>query len=1052
MVCTFEAGVHLIDMSKPRRSIPRSLTRLLAAALCLLPFTLPAQSERRITLPTPGPEALTLEGAISPDGKYFAYDVGRNTNSAIWIFNLADSTVRRLPESPGMRYHLAWSTDGKWLAYWRFRTRKGLDADPDAGLYVLDVRSGVTRQLDSLSDPFRQATRISWLSDGRIVTGYWETGLGSGATHETIIRRPNGDIAPAPHLDLAKTLYSLAPDGRMAIIGDCCGGAAAAIHVADTHGDRCIAGPIGSRSAELHWDAAARRLYLFVADSYPAPRIVYRIDLEHGGAHRLYVPPIPSLLVTTTAAGDLAYIAYDSVARRSSLVIVPAAALESWPIWSETLAQCPPLPKSVTDFVASTHRTDMDLIATRYADASRDIAMYSMSRHLYYSEINDPEIGISLRSGARVGWISTRDSSLRALGFALRSSDSALWSAQLDADLDSLPDIQYALRKFLAQDSVTPGAAIVAAVARDASLVREAKLAGSFSARNRRLIPFVMPHASAEERLAIDAIANPKVRGDVELIAAIGEIPAFRSSERIWAALSPELRRYAGMDGHAFARLTPIAAQYVFLACVTDDPCNVEARSLVETRPRVEQPAIYAIAAACAKNFFIKDANLERLKALGADSSRALIEAIDSSAVGRNARMLPLVLERCPAVSHDARVLDAIARLDERYRAQSRWAIAMRSAMTPTPPPPPRLAPPPPPPPPPVPRPPPPAPGLRAPPPPPPPPPRRPDRCLGADSISAALASALRGRMTQVTADSICARAVVALRRIFQLTGAEDQEAYVFSDRDGIAAALPPLTAPARLTLIGMKGDYREWWREVVTIPFTKAIERSVVTISGPGRAIPSRPMDLNADTGDVGYLPDSPALFGIPTLRTTPLPIGTREIRVWLLPGNSLPRTMRRFQWKGGAVASQLAAWWTFPRKDSAAWRRLAADWCKPDIADGDSLRAQEGAMACTSPLERQATWKSLWDSLETAGVWHVPQLSEVRHLDIVVSDGAELVVELRDGPFYRQYTMPLDRTNQYALSDADTRRRITELLFRNWYPLDSASSKPTPPPPPDR
>jgi hypothetical protein len=985
------------------------------------------------------------EGAISPDGKFFAYNIGTGANSAIWIVRLSDASARRLPASPGFRYNLAWSTDGRWLAYWRFRTRKVDEADPDAGLYVLDVRSGALRQLDSLSDPFRRPTEISWLSDGRLVTGYWEMGFGgSGSTHQSIVRRPNGEHASAPPIDLAKTIYSLAPDGRIAVIGQCCGGAATAVHVIDARGDRCVAGPLRSPSAELHWDAAGRRLYLFVADSYPKPRIAYRVDVAHGGASRLYIPSIPSTQITTTAAGDLAYIAYDSAARRSSLIIIPAAALESWPVWSETIAACPPLPKAVAGFVASTHRTDMDFIATRYADSSRDVALYSISRRSHYAEDFDTDIGIALRSGARVGWISTRDSSSRALTFALRRTDSTLWDAELDAQLDSLPIIQSALRRFLVADSVAPAAEIVRVVARDAAMMREAGLATSFRYRGHHPVPAEIPHASDAERLAIDAIAAPSVRGDVELLAAIGQIPEFRSSERVWAALSPQLKRHAQASPVAFVRLSPIAAQYVILACVIDEQCAARVESLLDARPAAEQNTLLAITSACTRTRSM----------LGIRASQALVEAIDSSAAGRSAQMIPLVLQRCPGASSDARVLDAIARLDERYRAQSRWAISRSSALIASAlPMPRRAAPRPPPPPPPVPHPRAPATGRPA-PPPPPPPPGMPSRCLGSDSISAELGASLGGRVTQVSADSICARAVVALRRIFQLSGPDDQAAYVFFDGDGIVAALPPLIYPARVMMIGMKGDYLEWWREEATIPATKGIYRSIVTISRPGLTTPARALDLNADTGAAGFLPDAAALFGMPALRTTALPRGVREIRIWLLPGVIQPGTMRRFQLRDGRVTSQSAAWWTFPAKDSAAWRHHARDWtpCRSGVAAGYPIRDLPGITGCVSSLERQASWRYEWDSLETAGIWRVPQMSEVRHADVVVSDGGDLVIELRDGPYYRQYTMQLDPANPNALPDAESRRRIVELLFRDWYAPDPLNVNTPTKKPPDR
>jgi len=82
--------------------------------------------------------------AWSPDGKMLAFNSDRAGDMNIWLFSLADSTVRQLTTGQGGDFQPNWSPDAKKIAF--FSSRSGRP-----NIWEVDVSSGVLRRLTSNS-------------------------------------------------------------------------------------------------------------------------------------------------------------------------------------------------------------------------------------------------------------------------------------------------------------------------------------------------------------------------------------------------------------------------------------------------------------------------------------------------------------------------------------------------------------------------------------------------------------------------------------------------------------------------------------------------------------------------------------------------------------------------------------------------------------------------------------------------------------------------------------------------------------------------------------
>lgn len=159
--------------------------------------------------------------AWSPDGQYLAYVVndnsynGNNTYNEIYIIG-PDKHPQLLTHEPGDNSHPAWSPDGAQIAY------VGGNPDQSSGIYVLDIKSGIVKNLTK-GDVARY-DYPEWSPDGKhivcqgFVRNQWELlvmdSLGSGSTLLTVPQNDGSEnIQPSWSPDGQRIAFASNRDG-----------------------------------------------------------------------------------------------------------------------------------------------------------------------------------------------------------------------------------------------------------------------------------------------------------------------------------------------------------------------------------------------------------------------------------------------------------------------------------------------------------------------------------------------------------------------------------------------------------------------------------------------------------------------------------------------------------------------------------------------------------------------------------------------------------------------------------------------------------------------
>ena len=150
-------------------------------------------------------KVLRFEGIPSPDGLYVAYT---DKDFVLWLLDVKKKSSKRIDSSLNFNFSdLAWSPDGKWLAY-------GAAADNQFNIIkIYGLDSGSARQATSdRVDCFSPA----WSTDGK-----WLFFL-SDRTFESAVRGPWGPRQPEPFFDRTTGIYmvSLMPGERSPFLPD----------------------------------------------------------------------------------------------------------------------------------------------------------------------------------------------------------------------------------------------------------------------------------------------------------------------------------------------------------------------------------------------------------------------------------------------------------------------------------------------------------------------------------------------------------------------------------------------------------------------------------------------------------------------------------------------------------------------------------------------------------------------------------------------------------------------------------------------------------------
>ena len=155
-------------------------------------WRLPANGVGDAEALTSDAHVLRWDGVPSPDGQWLAY---HDKNQELWLYSIPQKRTVKIDASPdGDFQDLAWSADGKWLAYVR--------PTPTFGqVWVYGVADG--RRAAVTSD------RVDSYSPAFSPDGKWLYFL-SDRTFQSLVRAPWGPRQPEPFFDRQTRIYHVA--------------------------------------------------------------------------------------------------------------------------------------------------------------------------------------------------------------------------------------------------------------------------------------------------------------------------------------------------------------------------------------------------------------------------------------------------------------------------------------------------------------------------------------------------------------------------------------------------------------------------------------------------------------------------------------------------------------------------------------------------------------------------------------------------------------------------------------------------------------------------
>ena len=671
-------------------------------ALSLLSMLLPGvhvEAQRMVVpvLPAPPTAKEALFGSIAPDGRAFVYEVVEGDERLLWRLDLGSLRAERLTSAPGVRYHPAWAPDATRLAYWREHplSRAG---DGSEGLYLLDVDSGTERQLaHSEPDDGGFAGDVTWLADGRILYRHMlelPNMAGKPLRFDLVARRSDGAVAQLPP-SWIKGSGVVSPSGTKEAYGaPCCGGARQAIWVRDVASTRCVAGPIVlSRESgrSLAWTHDEKRLYLVAHTTGGADTLdhAFAVDLDRGKAWRIGPPGRTVASVSVSDAGDVALTVMSLHGRVGSLWITPASRVRESETHAEQLQHCPPIAKPIVEFVRRDNLRSVHWIAPVYEDSTHGLTVFSVAYGIP-CDIYSTRMG--LRYGSRIGWIGTADlcQSVTELDsarrfvkwFPLRSTDDYLFSDSLADRIQGVPDVWEFWRFFAVRNPATPFDVIVREVRRDPGRLALVALENPSVTSDTIAFDARLKLAALEDTLAAAMVGLPSVRNDPERLARIADLPMYRWGERLATIRVEQQLRQSMPSMIANVRtISERTALQAFMAAGTPGIDSLRS-ALLHALPPSQNRVVLALAAMRAWDPNKGDPAYARatLARLGLTPERELLDAIRRVSVGELPESLPRFM-LSGAVNIPWPVLDAISRLDERFRqARARAALELVAA------------------------------------------------------------------------------------------------------------------------------------------------------------------------------------------------------------------------------------------------------------------------------------------------------------------------------------------------------------------------------------
>ncbi len=228
--------------------------------------------------------------------------------------------------------------------------------------------------------------------------------------------------------------------------------------------------------------------------------------------------------------------------------------------------------------------------------------------------------------------------------------------------------------------------------------------------------------------------------------------------------------------------------------------------------------------------------------------------------------------------------------------------------------------------------------------------------------------------------------------------------------------------------------------RVIRALAWTAAILASPIDAEQTSEIIEDTQAGVPDATWPKVYFPHFDAVVasvGLAPLRTTELPGGTREIRVWIGGGIGYPQSLYRVVEDETGVFGELVLYWPSQPRDDDAPGESFHDLILFYYSGSCEKFFNTGTMeACRTLFAEQPNWREKLRAAEKSGLWDLPDSTELPDDGILTLDGWAITVELHDGEVYRTYQYSNPQSHPawpeaaQAIELADIFRSIRDLV----------------------
>ena len=158
-----------------------------------------------------------LDPSFSPDGRRLVFRGERNGRTGLWLLNLDVGGPRQLTQlsnPDGYEGNAAWSPDGHTIAFTRFIPPDSSNSSRRTAIVVLDVDSGVTRELSISGLPSPFVSDPTWVHDGKEIVFVTRIPQTSRGGRVWIVSAAGGQARPLSEESVQALFPTLSGDGR----------------------------------------------------------------------------------------------------------------------------------------------------------------------------------------------------------------------------------------------------------------------------------------------------------------------------------------------------------------------------------------------------------------------------------------------------------------------------------------------------------------------------------------------------------------------------------------------------------------------------------------------------------------------------------------------------------------------------------------------------------------------------------------------------------------------------------------------------------------------